>query len=122
MKKGSKGGAGILVNQNSFENIEELFENDEDNLKTNCQRKNCFVENKWLKLTSNKNIYITACIYRHPNGNIMTFIESLKKQLEKIDKTSTCIIAGDINIDLLKIENANVNRYMDLLLELNFIP
>ena len=122
LKKGSKGGAGILVNQNSFENIEELFENDEDNLKTNCQRRNCFVENKWLKLTSNKNTYITACIYRHPNGNIMTFIESLKKQLEKVDNISTCIIAGDINIDLLKIENVNVNRYMDLLLELNFIP
>ena len=32
-KRGSKGGAGILVNQNSFDSIEELFDNDEDNLK-----------------------------------------------------------------------------------------
>ena len=121
-KRGSKGGAGILVNQNSFDSIEELFDNDEDNLKKNCQRGNCIVENKWLKLTNNKNTYITASIYRHPSGNNESFVNSLSKQLEKIDNTSTCIIAGDINIDFLKTENVNVNRYMDLLLESNFIP
>ena len=35
-KRGSKGGVGILVNTNSFDKLEELFENDEDNLKDFC--------------------------------------------------------------------------------------
>ena len=45
--KGSKGGAGILVNTNSFDNIEEILEN--DNMK-HCNCTNCKIENKWLKL------------------------------------------------------------------------
>ena len=46
--KGSKGGAGILVNINSFDTIEEIFEN--DNLKQHCKCPNCKIENIWLKL------------------------------------------------------------------------
>ena len=117
--KGSKGGAGILVNINSFGNIEEILE--KDNIK-HCNCTNCKVENKWLKLKSKNNSYIAGSIYRHPNGNTSHFIDSLEIQLNKIDKKSTCIIAGDINIDLIKQQNKNVNLYLETLLEHNFQP
>ena len=117
--KGSKGGAGILVNTNSFDNIEEILEN--DNMK-HCNCTNCKIENKWLKLKSKNNTYIAGSIYRHPNGNTSHFIDSLEIQLNKIDKKSTCIIAGDINIDLIKQQNKNVNLYIETLLEHNFQP
>ena len=118
--KGSKGGAGILVNTNSFDSIEEIFEN--ENLKHNCKCTNCKIENKWLKLKTKKNTYIAGSVYRHPNANSKHFIESLEKQLNKLDKKSTCIIAGDINIDLTKQQNSNVKMYLETLLEYNFLP
>ena len=42
--------------------------------------------------------------------------------MNEIDKKSTCIIAGDINIDLIKQQNKNVNLYLETLLEHNFQP
>ena len=83
---------------------------------------NCTVENKWWKLTCGKKSYTIASIYRHPNGNIDHFVESLNRQISKVDKNSTCIIAGDVNIDLIKTNNKKVNSYTDTLLEQNFIP
>ena len=122
LKRGSKGGSGILVNKNSFNSMDEIFENDKENLKGYCKCNNCVVENKWLKLTNNKKTYIVASIYRHPNGNIEHFANSLDRQLHKIDKKPTCILAGDINIDLVKTQNNNVNKYNEKLLEFNFTP
>ena len=122
LKRGSKGGSGILVNKNSFDSMDEIFENDEENLKGYCKCNNCIIENKWLKLTNNKKTYIVASIYRHPNSNIEHFVKSLDRQLNKIDKKPTCILAGDINIDLLKTQNNNVNKYIETLLEFNFTP
>ena len=118
--KGSKGGAGILVNTSSFDYVEEIFEN--DNLKQKCNCTNCKIENKWLKLKSKNNSYIAGSVYRHPNGNTSHFIDSLEIQLNKLDKKSTCIMAGDINIDLIKQENKNVNLYLETLMEHNFLP
>ena len=43
--------------------MDEIFENDEENLKGYCKCNNCVVENKWLKLTNNKkNIYCSKYI------------------------------------------------------------
>ncbi|CAL4095019.1 unnamed protein product [Meganyctiphanes norvegica] len=118
--KGSKGGASILINKNSFDSIEEIFEN--ENLKQYCKCTNCKIENKWLKLTSNRNSFIIGSIYRHPNGNTNHFIQSLQNILNKVDKKSTCIIAGDINIDLVKQQNNSVNMYLETLMEHNILP
>ena len=67
-------------------------------------------------------MYIIGGIYRHPNGNIKHFIESLSNLLNKLDKKTTLIIAGDINIDLLKQQNPNVNLYTETLMENNILP
>ena len=118
--KGSKGGVGILVNKYSFNQIEEMCDN--NCLKKYCNCSNCLIENKWLKLTSNNKTYILGSIYRHPNGNMKHFTEGLSNILSKMDKKATCILAGDINIDLLKQQNKNVDMYLETLMEHNFQP
>ena len=122
LHKGSKGGAGLLVNTDSFDVIEEIFENDDENLKSFCGCSQCKIENKWLKLKSNKNTYIVASVYRHPNGKAEHFVEAMQNHLGKLDKSSTCIIAGDINLDIAKQENPHISKYTEILLENNFLP
>ena len=118
--RGSKGGVGILVNKQSFNQIEELYDN--NSLKQYCNCSNCLIENKWLKLISNNKTYILGSIYRHPNGNMKHFSEGLNEILSKVDKNTTCIVAGDINIDLLKQQNRNVDMYLETLMEHNLQP
>ena len=118
-KRGSKGGSGILINKNSFNSIEEIFTN--DNLKGKCSCSNCIIETKWLKLSSVNQSYTIGSIYRHPNGNVKHFTESLDSLLGKIDKKSTCIMAGDINIDIIK-QNQNSNLYIETLIAHNILP
>ena len=64
----SKGGAGILVRKNMFENIDIV--NKDHFLTCTCNSDKCIVESSWVKLSSknNQNI-IVGSIYRHPNGN-----------------------------------------------------
>ena len=118
-KRGSKGGSGILINKESFDKIEEILI--DDNLKGKCTCSNCIIENKWIKLSSLKDTYILGSIYRHPNGNITHFTESLNCVLDKIDKNATCIIAGDINIDLMKQTNSS-KLYLETLMAHNILP
>ena len=66
-------------------------------------------------------------IYRPPrdiNENYETFIEELTPTLDKLNKRKTeVVIAGDYNIDLLKInEKAILSEYFDMLTTNNFIP
>ena len=120
--KSNKGGAGILIRRNTFNEIEEIFENKNENLKDSCSCTQCKIENKWLKLKNNNTSYIVASVYRHPNGNTKHFVEGLGKHLSKMDKNSTCIIGGDLNIDLIKYKNSSVSLYIETLLEYNLIP
>lgn len=118
--RGSKGGSGILVNRNSFKSIEEIFE--DDCLKNKCDCTNCIIENKWLKLKTTKNSYTIGSIYRHPGGNSTHFTKSLDTLLKKTDNKSTLILAGDVNINLLKQENKDVDIYLETLMEHNILP
>ena len=61
------------------------------------------INNEILELNSDKNI-ICGCIYRHPKADMGKFIEYLDKYLSKIDnEKKEVFIAGDFNIDLLKL-------------------
>ena len=45
-------------------------------------------------------------IYRHPNGDLERFIEYLSSVADRINQEKkTCIIMGDFNIDLFKLES-----------------
>src|ERR1051325_12255119 len=82
------------------------------------------LENLWLEISKNKIKYIIGGIYRHPNQKIQEFSDLLEINLSKISKDkSPCIIAGDINIDLLKADtNTNIDNYLNNLIIHSFLP
>ena len=82
------------------------------------------IENVWLEITKNHKKYIIGGIYRHPNQQIDNFKLSLETVLNKIStQRCPCLIAGDINIDLVKCDsNRKTADYVDTLLLNNFVP
>ena len=48
---------------------------------------------------------ILRVIYRYPNGDMKHFVEDLERTLMNINGNASCILAGDINIDMIKFEN-----------------
>ena len=95
---------------------------DDCQVKNKCGCSNCLIESKFMKLTVNKSSIIIGCIYRHPNGNVSHFNDSLLNVINNINKQDTCIIGGDINIDLLKLHNKTTENYFTNLIENNFTP
>ena len=116
--KAQKGGAGILVRKEIFDEI-ELNENKVD---LNCGCSNCMVESIFLDLKSNNNVLTVGSIYRHPSGNVTHFNESLDKCLKNLSSKNTLHIGGDINIDLLKTNSHTTQNYLDIMLSHNLIP
>ena len=117
LSKSKKGGAGILVRNDRFDDVEI----NDNKLKMNCNCPNCKVESIFLNLKYNKDNITIASIYRHPSGTVQHFCESLDKCINKINTNNTLIIGGDINIDLLKT-NTMTKNYLDTMLSNNLIP
>ena len=115
------GGAGMLINTNSFETVEELFDN-KYCINLNCNCSLCQVENKWVKLKNKGKEFITGVVYRHPNGNVEHFLDSFEPIFSETNDSSYYIITGDFNIDLLQTNNDLTTRYTNNFLESNFIP
>ena len=68
---------------------------------------------------------ILGVIYRSPNfNNITEFTENLKLLIEQInDENKNIVIAGDLNIDLLKAgKNVNSSHLLDMMISNNLIP
>ena len=119
--KSNKGGAGILVRKNKFENIEVI--NKEQHLTCTCNSDKCSVESTWVKLSTKSNqSLIAGSIYRHPNGNLNHFNDNYTKLLESFKGNQTCVIGGDFNIDLLQIEKYQHGEFLTTNLENNFTP
>ena len=99
-----------------------------EELSNECQVKNicgcsvCLIESKIIKLNVNKQNIIIGCVYRHPNGHVAHFNDSLQKAFNYINKKDTFIVGGDINIDLLKLHNKTTEDYFNYYIENNFIP
>ena len=61
-----------------------------------------------------KNININ-CIYRPPDGNIKSFINSLKKNIfDPVKKGKSVFIAGDFNVDLLNCNKFKSTKIDDI--------
>ena len=115
----SKGGAAILIRKNLFNNIELI--NYDKHLNCSCQT--CKIESLWIKLhTHDKETFIIGCIYRHPNSKLAHFNDMYSKLVKDIPNCTTCIIGGDLNIDLLQYENNQIGENLNINLENNFIP
>ena len=61
-------------------------------------------------------------VYRHPNGNTKHFVYDLETTLEKIGDKATVILAGDINIDLIKLDNEDTLMYLTTIMLYRYLP
>ena len=116
--KGRKGGAGIIIRNDCFDEI-EISEN---KLKLDCNCTNCIVESIFINIKSNNVVRSFASIYRHPSSNIKHFNESLNQCLKKYNNNNMLIVAGDINIDLLKTNVSSIQEYLNIMLSYNLLP
>ena len=114
-----KGGAGILVKNEYFDEI-EISENKVQLNCTNCAK--CIVESIFLELKYNDSILTIGAVYRHPSGNLLHFNEALNNCLSKFNNNNMFILGGDINIDLLKTNVPSTQNYLDTMLSYNLIP
>ena len=112
------GGVAILAEKNKY----TLVAKDEYQMIKTCNCSNCQCENKWVEITSNNKTYIIGCIYRHPNGDINHFRQSLSRTLEIIPNKTVCILGGDLNINLIHIQNSEVSNYVTDLMTQGFFP
>ena len=117
----SKGGCGILIRKNIFDNIDVI----DNNLQYKCNSSNCnkcITESLWLKLSLKNEKYIVGCIYRHPDSRLDHFNEAYSNYIQHLNKNATCIIGGDFNINLLQFERNNISEFLATNLENNFPP
>ena len=69
---------------------------------------------------SAKRIYFRG-IYRHPNGNMKHFVDDLERTLLTINGKASCILAGDMNVDIIKFENEGTMNYLTTLFSYRFL-
>ena len=116
--KAKKGGAGILIRNDCYDEI-EISDN---KLELDCKCSNCIVESVFLNLKSKNITHTVGAIYRHPSGRINHFNDSLNKCLKKFSSNNLFVLAGDINIDLLNINIQSTQDYLNTMLSYNLIP
>ena len=67
-------------------------------------------------------MYSIGGIYRHPNGNVSHFVSALELLLNDLDNGRTTIIAGDMNIHIIKFTNIDVISYMTTMMAYKYQP
>ena len=117
----AKGGAGMLIKSNKFDSICEI-KDPKFSIAKKCECTNCLAENVWVKLISKNNEFIVSSIYRHPNGNIDHFVDSIEPIFSNINDKSWYVVAGDININLMNTDDVKTSNYAEKFLNANFIP
>ena len=101
------GGVGIYVHNS----IVDVCVMDELKIEKSCHCPRCENESIFLKFTYCKKDFIVGGIYRHPNGNVKHFVSDLEVSLDKIPDWISEILAGDINIDIIKYNNEETVHY-----------
>ena len=82
----------------------------------------CEIETLFIQFEFLNEDYVVGGIYRHPNGNTAHFIDDLETAIGKLKDNVTVILAGDINIDIIKLENEKTMAYLTTLLSNRFFP
>jgi len=66
---------------------------------------------------------ICGVIYRHPKGNVESFLEYLNTVVDKVsNENKYCTIMGDFNIDLLNASHPSTNEFLNTLETNSFNP
>ena len=90
------GGVAFYINNNLNLNIRPEFTTTADDF-----------EALWIEVHNNSHSnLLCGKIYRYPNGDLERFIEHVSSTADRINRENkTCIILGDFNIDLLKLNH-----------------
>ena len=112
------GGVGIYTN----EMLKDVCVLTELSIVNSCNCSKCQFESLFISFVHGNMTYILGGIYRHPNGSMTHFIDDMEKIIQSIDKKYTVILAGDINIDIIKFEMEDILNYLSTLLSLQFLP
>ena len=107
-EKNKCGGVGIYT-CNSLTNV---IVKDDIKLAISCDCVKCEIESLFIEFCYRGITYIVGGIYRHPNGNVSHFISDLEAVLNQIDNDKTTVLAGDMNIDIIKFSNEDVVSYV----------
>ena len=91
-------------------------------LTKSCYYSKCEFESLFIEFMHNGILFTVGGIYRHPGGNITHFVSSLETILTKLDDRKNVLLAGDMNIDLIKHTNENVISYMSTMMSYRYLP
>ena len=111
------GGVAVYVNP-------ELSVTERDDLKLvkTCICSKCKFESVWIDVIKNNETFTVGGVYRHPGGNPSHFDTALEVTFNKIGKNETCVMTGDMNINLLNIEGTITTDYISSVMSHGFIP
>ena len=84
----------------------------EINIVLECDCTKYEAESLFVEFMFNGAMYTVGGIYRHHNGNVSHFASALECVLHKINTNRSTLLAGDINIDIIKFSNEEVMSYM----------
>ena len=87
-----------------------------------CNCSKCEFESLFIEFMYNGLSYTLGGIYRHPSGDVTYFVSSVETILTKLDDRKNVILAGDMNIDLIKHTNDNVISFISTMMSYRYLP
>ena len=111
------GGVAVYVNPEP-----SVSERDDLKIVKTCTCSKCKVESVWIDVIKKNETFTIGGVYRHPGGNPAHFATALEVTFNKIAKNETCVITGDMNINLLNIDGAITTDYISSVMSHRFIP
>ena len=100
----------------------DIIQREDLKITKTCDCDRCQMEDIWVEIKTGNENFILSAIYRHPNGNVEHFTNDLEESFSKLKIRQTCMMVGDINIDLMKYENNMTLDYFTTLSSYNFMP
>ena len=113
-----KGGVGVYFSKI----LQNVTMKDDLNLIKKCDCVDCKVESLVFEFQYQSEPFTLLGVYRHPSGNRTHFTSSLEKALSHVDRKQTVVVAGDINIDVIKFEKEEISNYTTMMLSKGFLP
>ena len=118
--KSTKGGVGIYYKQ-SHTLVSVTKSQLSNNLTCGCGY--CEVEDICIKLIAYGNSCTCMACYRHPNGNVVHFVNALENVLSGLQSDDLFFFGGDINVDLIKTATyPRYDEYLKLMLLHQMMP
>ena len=117
-EKYPRGGVGIYLSHD----ISNIHKQENHGLKCQHGCNKCMVESLIINFSFSGQDYTLCAIYRHPNGNVSHFTNSMTKLFDSLDSKRSQIWIGDINIDLIKYKETNNLEYFTNLMSYGYVP